>query len=474
MLKRFGTNFAVFLFLSDLVLTTLLLHLARLVRPHLPWGLNVGARGELLHFSPALYLIVPTIWALTFLFSSVYDPERTLRWVDDVQTVAVAIGIATLVFAGLAYFFYRDLSRFLFVTFFVFDEVGLIAWRLFLRVLIRLRRARWPHPVRQVLVVGAGKVGLDVARQIEAYRWAGLELVGFLDDDPDKRNRRFLGKPVLGGLEQVAEVVKQHHIDEIVIALPLRAHKRMVDLILTVQRLPVSVRVVPDLFDLAFFRATVEEFGGMPLIGLRDPAIDEFQRLVKRLFDLALGSVLLVLAAPVMAAIAIAIKLDSPGPVIFKQQRVGEGGKLFTFYKFRSMYVDAEERLQEVIHYTDDGKVLFKRRDDPRVTRVGRFIRATSLDELPQLFNVLKGDMSLVGPRPELPWLVDRYEPWQLRRFAVPQGITGWWQVNGRSNKPMHLHTEDDLYYIQHYSLWLDIKILWMTIGAVLRRVGAF
>jgi len=142
--------------------------------------------------------------------------------------------------------------------------------------------------------------------------------------------------------------------------------------------------------------------------------------------------------------------------------------------KLRSMYVDADARLQEVIRTTEDGDITFKRRDDPRITRVGRFMRRTSLDELPQLFNVLMGDMSLVGPRPELPWLVERYEPWQRKRFAVPQGITGWWQVNGRSDKPMHLSTEDDLYYIQNYSILLDIIILWKTLTAVLKRRGAF
>jgi len=175
-----------------------------------------------------------------------------------------------------------------------------------------------------------------------------------------------------------------------------------------------------------------------------------------------------------MALIAIAIRLDSPGPILFKQERIGENGRPFTMYKFRSMYVDAEERLKEVIRRDENGNVLYKTPNDPRVTRVGRFIRRTSLDELPQLFNVLKGDMSLVGPRPELPWLVEKYENWQRKRFAVPQGITGWWQVNGRSDKPMHLSTEDDLYYIQNYSILLDIIILWKTLTAVLKRRGAF
>lgn len=197
------------------------------------------------------------------------------------------------------------------------------------------------------------------------------------------------------------------------------------------------------------------------------------QRLVKRAFDLVVAALLALAALPVMLAIAIAIKLDSPGPVLFLQQRVGEGGRLFTMYKFRSMVKDAEERQAEVNVRDERGRLIHKRPGDPRVTRLGRWLRRSSLDELPQLFNVLKGDMSLVGPRPEMPWIVAQYAPRQYRRFAVPQGLTGWWQVSGRANKVMHLNTEDDLYYIDNYSLWLDIVILCKTLWVVLQRKGA-
>jgi len=160
--------------------------------------------------------------------------------------------------------------------------------------------------------------------------------------------------------------------------------------------------------------------------------------------------------------------------VLFRQERVGEDGRHFHMYKFRSMVRNAEKRSDELIRRDEDGRLVYKRRNDPRATRIGKILRRTSLDELPQLFNVLKGEMSLVGPRPEMPWVVEEYEPWQYQRLAVPQGITGWWQVNGRSDKPMHLHTDEDLYYIKHYSLLLDVFILWKTIGAVLKRKGAF
>jgi lipopolysaccharide/colanic/teichoic acid biosynthesis glycosyltransferase len=175
-----------------------------------------------------------------------------------------------------------------------------------------------------------------------------------------------------------------------------------------------------------------------------------------------------------MAVTAIAIKLESQGPVFYVAPRAGENGRPFKMIKFRSMVVDAEKLGPAVTQTDEQGQLLYKTQDDPRVTRVGRFIRRTSIDELPQMFNVLKGDMSLVGPRPELPWLVEEYQPWQRKRFAVPQGITGWWQINGRSDQPMHLNTEEDLYYVQNYSLWLDLRILWRTIAAVVRGKGAY
>jgi lipopolysaccharide/colanic/teichoic acid biosynthesis glycosyltransferase len=183
---------------------------------------------------------------------------------------------------------------------------------------------------------------------------------------------------------------------------------------------------------------------------------------------------LLLLLAPLLGLIALAIKLESPGPVFFFQERIGQHGQRFKMAKFRSMYQDAEQRRDEVALRDAAGHLLHKSSDDPRVTRVGRKLRRTSLDELPQLINVLRGEMSLVGPRPEMPYIAAEYEPWQWQRFRVPPGITGWWQINGRSDRPMHLHTEDDLYYIQNYSFWLDLRILLRTIAAVFRGHGAY
>jgi len=231
---------------------------------------------------------------------------------------------------------------------------------------------------------------------------------------------------------------------------------------------------VPDVVDLAFVRATVEDFAGLPLIGLREPAISAFDRLIKRSFDIAAASALLVFTLPLSLAVMALIKLDSPGAIFYTAQRVGEGGKIFNMLKFRTMVDGAHRRETELFVRNGDTIGLKKNHHDPRVTRVGRILRRTSLDELPQFLNVIKGDMSLVGPRPELPWLVERYEPWQHVRFTVPQGMTGWWQVNHRAHQQAYnVRVEDDLYYIHNYSFLFDVRILLMTIRAIVRGDGA-
>jgi len=470
--KRFSVNLLVLFYILDILLTGVMLRLAGVARHRLPFGDPFPVEETLLPLGA--YLMVVAIWSVCFFLLSVYDANRVLHAVDEFQRVTAAIALATFVFAGAIYLAHYRVPRLLFLYFFVGDLALLLGYRALVRLLYRVRNRVRPADATRVLIVGAGSLGREVAQALNAYRWAGLQVVGFLDDDPEKQNQRVEGFPVLGTLDQAGEVVQAQRVDEVIIALPMKAHKRLVNLVAELWEHPVRVKVVPDYSALVFTRATFESLGDVPLIGLREPAIDDFHRFVKRLFDLVFTLLLLIPLLPVMGIIALLVRLDSPGPIIFKQQRVGENGKLFWMYKFRTMVPDAEARLKEVIRTTPDGAIIHKVKDDPRVTRIGRILRQYSLDELPQLFNVLKGEMSLVGPRPEMPWLVEKYEPWQRQRFSVPQGITGWWQVNGRSDKPMHLHTEEDLYYIQNYSLWLDLQILWRTIGAVLKRRGAF
>jgi exopolysaccharide biosynthesis polyprenyl glycosylphosphotransferase len=482
-LKRAGDTFTLFLLFADVGLTLLAFQFARILREILPFGIYLD---EPLYSSFLLYLSVTAIWVIVFLALEVYDPARALRYVDDVQAVFIATTVATLLFAGIAYLFFRELSRVLFVYFYLFDLVFLTAWRGLLRLFFRLRPNLWPGRKRRVLIIGAGSIGREIAQALTEHRWTQLEPIGFVDDQPASQTAKADATktnaspvlPILGPLSTTASIVREHEIDEVVIALPLRAHEQLMELVVALQELPVNIRLVPDILDLVFIRASVEEFAGLPLIGLREPAIHGIDRLVKRAFDLIAGGLVLVTASPLMLLIALAIKLDSPGPALFCGRRVGEGGRLFWMFKFRTMVMGAEEDEEKLASASasDNGPPVFEKRpNDPRVTRFGRLLRRMSLDELPQLINVLLGEMSLVGPRPELPWLVERYLPWQRKRFAVPQGMTGWWQVHGRSNRADHLlRVEDDLYYIRNYSLLLDLRILWRTIGSVIRGEGAF
>ncbi|NLG27254.1 MAG: sugar transferase, partial [Chloroflexi bacterium] len=392
------------------------------------------------------------------------------RAVDEFQHVLLAAAFSGLALAGLLYLTERDISRWLFVLFLLLDWFLLLLWRALLRIGYRLFGPAM-GAVRRVLVVGAGEVGRRMAQTIEEQEWMGLKFVGYLDDDPSKRNGDL---PVLGTLDEAERVIRECEIDEVVMALPNRAWERVNYLVALLHALPVHVHVIPDYFAITLWKASVEEFAGVPMIDVRAPALSDYQRLIKRVFDVVIGGLVTVLALPVMGLVALAIALDSQGPVIYRQQRVGENGRVFWMRKFRSMVVGADQLDPLMLRRAEDGHLSFKRPDDPRVTRVGRFIRRYSLDELPQLFNVLAGDMSLVGPRPELPWMVDMYQPWQRKRFAVPQGMTGWWQVNGRSDKEMYLHTEEDLYYLQNYSLWLDLLILVRTFFVVIKGRGAY
>ena len=468
MLRRFSVNFAIFSMILDIGLTLLALSLAAYIRPSLP-PLPFLVPVPDYEIPLSLYVIVPVLWGLAFLLLSVYDPRRIYKVADEFQNVTLAVGLAALIFAGVLYLGFREFSRWLLATFVLFDLCLLLGWRAIARFAFNLGRT--PAAARRVLIVGAGAVGRRVGQMIGEYGWTGLDLAGYLDDDPEKQEEEL---PLLGGVEDARQMVEEHQINDVVIALPQRAYGQVNKLVVVLHDLPVQVRVVPDYFSLALYRAAAEDFGGVPMINLRDPALNDVQRLVKRLFDLAVGGVLALPALPLIGLIALAIRLDSGGPVIFRQQRIGENGRLFGMFKFRTMIDGAEARQNEVTRLNEDGKIVFKRPNDPRTTRVGRFLRRTSLDELPQLINVLIGEMSLVGPRPELPWLSDQYEPWQRKRFAVPQGMTGWWQVNGRADKPMHLNTDDDLYYVQNYSLWMDIYILLKTPWVVMRGKGAY
>lgn len=453
---------------GDLLLLAFALYFASWLRPQLTFGKELPLSSVWLDWP--VYGMALSIWLVGFSLFDVYNLQRNLQPLDELQRVISSHAVMMLAFAGALYFSFRDISRLQVITFGLVALLLLLSHRLVVRLGLNLFSTK-RYGSRRVLIVGAGDIGQRVATMVVANGWTGLSLVGFVDDNPQADT---LNYPHLGKLSRLSQIVTGYHITEVIFALPREAQNKLANQVAVLEPLGVNMRVVPDYFDLVFLRSTIEDFGDMPMVTLREPALDPFQRLIKRTFDIVVSGIALVLALPLMGLIALAIKLDSAGPVLFKQSRVGEKGRIFFMYKFRSMYDGAEAQQAHINRLTAEGKIIHKCVDDPRITAVGRIIRRLSLDELPQLFNILKGEMSLVGPRPELPWLVDEYEPWQRKRFEVPQGLTGWWQVNGRSENPMHLHTDEDLYYIKHYSLWLDLRIIWRTVRAVINRRGAF
>jgi len=470
MFHRFSVNYALFSIGLDAALVCAALAAAAHLRPALHF-LPFAADYPIYISTPwIVYPIFAIEWVFISLLLSVYDRRRNLRPVNEFTYLTLASILAAVALAGTLYLSYRLVSRLLFLVFVALAYLSMLGWRAIARTVFRLRNTS-PGGRRNVLIIGAGPVGRELQEQILQYPSLGLHVVGFLDDDSEKRA---VGAAIIAPLSAVREVVRAQNIDDVVIALPQRAYRRTAQLVEELHTLPIKVWVIPDYFRLTLHKATIDEFAGIPLLDLRPPAINDYQRLVKRAFDICVTILFMPLVLPLMTLVALAIRLQGPGPVLFCQKRAGENGRVFDMFKFRTMLPNAEMLQSLVERYDEVGNVIHKQADDPRITRLGRFLRRASLDELPQLFNVLKGDMSLVGPRPELPYLVARYEPWQRQRFAIPQGITGWWQIHGRSDRPMHLNTESDLYYIQNYSLLLDIYILLKTVGVVLRGEGAF
>jgi exopolysaccharide biosynthesis polyprenyl glycosylphosphotransferase len=470
MLRRFSIDFALFSIILDAILIFLALVIATLARPYLSTIPYIAHIPLSFQIPLTLYLLFPLLWVLILLFTSVYDGRRNLRFWKELTSLSIGSFIAAIVLAGTLYLTYRGVSRVLFLTFATLAYLLLLSWRLLVRVGYNLGYIKSVQD-RNVLIIGAGDLGRELEKQVVAYQVLGLNLIGFLDDDLTKQETH---SDIVGGIHDALSIVTNQEVDDVVFALPPRAYEQTFQLIAEIQTLPVKIWVIPDFFKLSLHKIEFSEFAGLPMLDLRAPALSDYQRLVKRVFDLLLTILFLPINLALMGFISIAIKLEGPGEIIFRQKRVGENGRIFEMLKFRTMIPGAEELRGEVETINSHGDLVHKSLDDPRVTYIGRILRRTSLDELPQTFNVLKGEMSLVGPRPELPYLVDKYKAWQYKRFAVPQGLTGWWQVNGRSNKPMHLHTEDDLYYIENYSVFLDLLILVKTIGVVLKGEGAF
>jgi len=470
MLRRFSVNFALFSMALDGLAVILSLWMAAFFRPELnkiDWFELVPSK---VIIPAVLYVLFPLIWVIIYSALSIYDGRKYLRAMDEFAMLSLAMLIASVSAAGILYFSYRDVSRALYLVFILFAYLICLVWRILARVYFRTQKSS-PARARHVLVVGAGALGQKVKTQLLESQLPNLSFVGFVDDISDSLADAPL---LLGDAHEIQDVLKQFEITDVVIALPHSAYHQMGEIVQKMEEMPVQIWVALGFFDLALYHTTIEDFAGIPMLDLRASAIDDYQRMIKRAFDVFFGSIALLLALPLMALSSLMVFLEDGSPVLFRQKRVGENGRLFEMLKFRTMLKNAEELQSQVEKQDVDGNIIHKSKKDPRITRIGRFLRRYSLDELPQFVNVIRGDMSLVGPRPEMPYMVENYQPWQRKRFAIPPGITGWWQINGRSDKPMHLHTEDDLYYIQNYSIFFDIQILIKTIWVVLIGTGSY
>ncbi|MGH2493166.1 MAG: sugar transferase [Ktedonobacteraceae bacterium] len=325
----------------------------------------------------------------------------------------------------------------------------------------------------RLLVVGSGRLGKLIMQHIAANPALGFSIVGFLHDLNEEPGD-FGRFKMLGTLEDLGMVIRSMQIDEVIIALPSNLHQQSIRSVRLCERLGTSFKLVPDLYELSLSRIDMAAIEGIPLIGIKQVSINKVQLLVTRIVDCGLAALGLLVGFPFWICIALAIKLTSPGVAVYRQTRIGREGRPFKVYKFRTMYKDAERGLDGLLERNEAQGPLFKIKDDPRITRVGKFLRRTSFDEFPQLLNVIKGEMSLVGPRPPLPQEVAQYEDWQKERLAIKPGLTGLWQVRGRSDISFDEGVLMDLYYIENWSLRLYFMILLRTIPAVLFSRGAY
>ena len=423
------------------------------------------------HFPPfegyALQLVpILVVWGVAFRAFDLYRPHRLgshfSEWLDiaKASTLGVLVLIASMTFLFRSY----DYSRLVIAIFWASSIVAVSLSRAVFREALRVARRRGFNQ-RHAVVIGGGEPAAEILRVLRRRPDVGVRVVGVLSD---KREVEGLGVRWLGAPEDVQSVIVSAHLDIVIIALPHADAGRLTTILSEIGDEPVDIHLVPDVFNLVSLRGGIEDFEGLPVIRLRESPLHGWNRVLKRGVDLALGTSALVAGLPVMLAIALAVRLDSPGPILYRQERMGLDGRRFRILKFRTMRLDAE---------VETGP-RWAQPDDPRRTRTGAFLRRWSLDELPQLVNVLRGDMSLVGPRPERPSFVAEFRrrvPGYMLRHKVKAGITGWAQVNGwRGDTSIEKRIEYDLYYIEQWSLWFDLRILFRTLSHGFRNRNAY
>jgi exopolysaccharide biosynthesis polyprenyl glycosylphosphotransferase len=487
MLKERARTLAVSIFLIDLTLVAAAFLAAYWTRDSIfprIWPETFPTRlYPLAEYLPLLPLAL-TIWGALLLMSGRYRSHRTVPILEEAWAVIRVCLVGAAFFTLLLYAARIDeqllgndkISRFWILLFAAFSCVFLLTEKLGLRITSRWVRMHG-YNYRTVLIVGTGPTALTIADSILSHRFWGYRILGFITNgeplSPEVTASWPAFGPILGEVEDIPRIVETHSVDDVIFAVHRRDFDRLEDLFLNLQEQGIRTRFALDLFPHTRAQVQVEELDGMPLLAFANAPTSHFPLLAKRVLDIAMSSLLLLLGLPVVLAIALSIKLSSGGNVLFRQTRCGLNGRSFTLYKFRTMVADAEERRRELLHLNEMNGPVFKLKADPRVTALGRFLRRFSLDELPQLWNVLRGDMSLVGPRPPIPEEVAKYQRWQRRRLAMKPGLTCLWQISGRNELDFDRWMELDLEYIDSWSPMLDLKILLKTIPAVLSGRGA-
>jgi exopolysaccharide biosynthesis polyprenyl glycosylphosphotransferase len=423
-----------------------------------------------------LFSLLLLAWHTTFLVFGLYHSRRLSARQDEVVDVIKGTSLGSLIiFAASIVFRIRIVTPLFLPVFWIVTTGAAVSGRLVSRYLLGLIRLRGRN-LRNMLIFGTNGRAVAFARKIDAEPELGYRIIGFADEEwPGMEVFRQTGYRLVSGFESFSSFLRGNVVDEVMIALPVRSlHFYASRIAALCEEQGIATRFLSDIFNLKLAHSRVGEFQGDNWIRFHTGTGEGWPTVVKRLVDFTVAFVAIVALAPIFLFTAVLIKLTSPGSVFFIQKRLGFGKRTFSIYKFRTMVPDAERKLAQVSHLNEVSGPVFKIRNDPRITPIGRLLRKTSIDELPQLFNVLKGDMSLVGPRP-LP--VRDYEgfsqDWQRRRFSVRPGITCLWQVAGRSSIPFDKWMELDLQYIDKWSLWLDLRILIKTIPAVLKGSGA-
>jgi exopolysaccharide biosynthesis polyprenyl glycosylphosphotransferase len=420
-------------------------------------------------------LIFASVMLLSNQGNGLYRGVRGRSWIEEVYIIVNGVTNATVILMAITFVFQPLVfSRLMLVYVAGITVVLLSLLRAIRRIILAHLRSKGIG-VQRVLIVGAGEVGQAVLRTMIARKELGYLPMGYLDDDPDRGNVDLGRVKGLGSTKNIGKTILNHQVDLVVITLPWKHHERILELVQACRRAGCDVRVVPDVFQLNLRQVQVENLDGLPLLGVNGhKPFRASSRLLKRAIDIGL----IVLFSPVLIAlvllIALAIRLESPGPIFYNQRRVGENGREFNILKFRTMIPNAEELHAQLVEAHGQDPRHPKIKDDPRVTRVGRFLRTTSLDELPNIINILRGQMSLVGPRAPTPDEVKLYQPWHMQRLNITPGLTGLWQVSGRSDVPFEEMCLLDIYYIENWSVRLDAQILMMTVPRVLLGHGAY